>query len=466
MIQRSATELLGIIRHKQMSCEEIVRAYLVRMDAVHDRINAVVFRADERALTRARDADQALAIGRTWGRLHGLPVTIKDSFNVEGMPTTLGLPSLKDSLADRNATAVKRLLDAGAIVLGKTNLPVLTAYFETDNPLHGRTNNPYDLTRTPGGSSGGEAAIIAACGSPLGLGGDTGGSIRVPSHFCGIAGLRPAWGRVPVSGQLPTVHEAGTLFGTAGPMARRVDDVGLALEILSGPSADDPFSFPIPLPDYRTVDLHKLRIACWERVPPTIPTEETCDTIRRVAKALSGTVAAVTDEQPAHLEKVCDIIHTFGSKVFGELIPADLRKYGLSDLDPLTKQVIEFYQAYLARTPNDVLEQAKTEWLTLVRTNVLACLEKCDVIITPVCSYPAMKHATTNASSENLNGFVWTWLFSLVPGVPAGVVRCGISPDGLPIGVQVAAKPYREDLALAVMKHLEDEFGGYTPPTL
>jgi amidase len=238
------------------------------------------------------------------------------------------------------------------------------------------------------------------------------------------------------------------------------------MEVISGPSPNDPFTFPVVLKDYRTVDVRGLRVACWERVETTVPTAETREVIRRVAQWLTGTVAAVTDEQPAHLEKVCDIVHGFGSEVFVDMFPRLLRQYGHPESDPLTRQVVDFYREYLAQTPPESLEQAKTQWITLVRTSILAFLEQHDVIVTPVCSQPAMGHGTTNATRENLNGFFWTWLFSLVPGIPAGVVRCGTSQDGLPIGVQVAAKPYREDLVLAVMKQLEDAFGGYSPPQL
>ena len=469
----SATKLAEMIRTKQVSSEEVVRAHIERIKSVNPTINAVIYLAEDQAIKQAREADRTIAQGvLDWRRLPllGLPVTIKDCFNVGGMPTTLGVPSLKNQIAESNATAVRRLVEAGAIVIGKTNMPVLASFFETSNPLHGRTNNPYDSVRTAGGSSGGEAAIIAACGSPLGLGSDAGGSIRVPSHFCGIAGIRPAWGRVPLCGHMPfspdVSPDIGPLFNTAGPMARSVEDLALALEVLAGPDPHDPFSFPVPLRDWTQVELKKLRVAHWTGIEPTTPSDETLATIEKAVAELVHRGVVGRKEQPEHLAKVWDVVLSVAPDYFSDFLPQTLRDYGLPDLEPLTIQNLELLRIHRARTPKETLQRARREWLSMVRTSVLTFLQKYDVIISPVCSYPAMKHETTMASLENLNGFVWTWAFSLVPGVPAGVVRCGTSSDGMPIGVQVAAKPFREDLVLAVMRFLQDRFGGWQSPRL
>ena len=261
---KSATKMAKMVRKKRISSRELIQAHLDRINQVNPKINAIIELVADKALARADAADQVLARGENWGPLHGVPVTIKDAFETAGIRTTCGTMGLKDNIPKQNATAVQRLLDAGAIILGKTNTPELTMAYETDNLTDGRSLNPYALDRSPGGSSGGEAAAIASGCSPLGLGNDCGGSIRVPSHFTGVAGLCPTWGRVPISGLVGRIFGGSfqTAFNVvAGPMARFVEDLALALPILSGPDARDPFSYPFPLSNFKRVDLKKLRIA-------------------------------------------------------------------------------------------------------------------------------------------------------------------------------------------------------------
>src|SRR5262245_57980307 len=232
LIYASATALAQAIRSKKVSSEEVVNAYLQRIEAVNPQLNAVVQLTADTALKQAREADAALARGDSKGPLHGVPMTIKDSFDTAGVISTGGTKGRALFLPSQDAAAVARLRQAGAILMGKTNTPELTLSFETDNLIYGRTNNPYDLSRTPGGSSGGAAAIIAAGGSPLDLGSDLGGSIRLPSHFCGIAGIKPTSGRVPRTGHIPS-FDIGPLeaWMQVGPMARFVEDLILTLPI-------------------------------------------------------------------------------------------------------------------------------------------------------------------------------------------------------------------------------------------
>src|SRR4051794_31370591 len=239
VLHASASSLARGIANREWSSEEIVEACLRRIQAVNPRLNAVVQLRAEAARAEARQADQDLASGHSNGPLHGVPVTIKDAFDVAGMVSTCGTRGRASFVPDQDAAAVQRLKDAGAIVLGLTNTPELTLAFETDNLVYGRTNNPYDLARTPGGSSGGEAALVASGASYLGLGTDIGGSIRVPAHYCGLAGLKPTLGRVPTTGVFPPAM--GVIGGMyhVGPLARSVEDLGLALSVLAGPDGRD-----------------------------------------------------------------------------------------------------------------------------------------------------------------------------------------------------------------------------------
>jgi amidase len=252
VIYASATTLARAIRAKEISSVEVVQAFLERIAAVNPALNAVVQLRAEAALAEARAADAALAHGQIMGPLHGVPMTIKDSLDTAGVITTGGTTGRATYVPAQDATVVARLRAAGAILLGKTNTPELTLWGETDNLVYGRTNNPYDLTRTPGGSSGGAAAIIAAGGSPLDIGSDTRGSIRLPAHFTGIAGIKPTSGRVPRTGHIvPWGLGAVDALTQLGPLARYVEDLVLILPLICGPDWQDPAMVPMPLGDPR-----------------------------------------------------------------------------------------------------------------------------------------------------------------------------------------------------------------------
>jgi amidase len=267
---------------------EIVTAVLERIEAVNPRLNAVVQRVDG-VLDAARQADTALAEGRSAGPLHGLPFTIKDSYDTAGTVTTAGTVGWRDRVPDRDATVVARLRAAGAILVGKTNTPEFTWSDETDNDVYGRTSNPYDLARTPGGSSGGSAAIVAAGASPFDVGSDTGDSIRQPAHVCGVAGIKPTTGRVPRTGHWPDFRGLFQAFTQLGPIARRVEDLELVLPIICGPDGTDPFVYPVPLRDPAAVRVADLRVAMFTDNGVRTPTPETVDAVRAAAAALAGT---------------------------------------------------------------------------------------------------------------------------------------------------------------------------------
>ena len=246
----SVSRIAEAIRDGDVSSAEVVSAHLKRIEQVNPALNAVVALAVDRAMEEAAQADEAVARGERTGALHGVPVTLKDSIDTEGIVTTYGTKGRAGHVPDRDATVAARLRQAGAIVLGKTNTPEFTMAFETDNLVYGKTNNPHDTSRTPGGSSGGAAAIVAAAGSPLDLGSDTGGSIRQPSHFSGIAGIKPTSGRVPRTGHaVPYGMGASDSLTQIGPMVRYVSDLTLVLPIVAGPDWEDPAIMPVPLRD-------------------------------------------------------------------------------------------------------------------------------------------------------------------------------------------------------------------------
>ena len=457
----SATELAHAIRAKQVSSREVVEACLQRIAAVNPALNAVVQVTADAACAQASDADAALARGETHGPLHGVPVTIKDAFDTAGIVSTGGTQGRAAFVPDRDATAVARLRAAGAIILGKTNLPELSLAFESDNLIYGRTNNPYDLSRTSGGSSGGEAAIIAAGGSPLGLGTDFGGSLRVPSHFCGIATIKPTHGRVPLTGAFPpAVGVTGRLYH-AGPMARRVEDLALALPILAGPDGHDPLVAPVALGDPAAVEIGRLRVAFHTDNGIATPTAETAAAVKSAAAALSGAALCVEEARPRGIEQTFEL--------YGALLGADggagvgmlLQMSGTTETHPLVQRLAQVLQPFATTAAG--LAGLLARW-DMFRSAMLSFMERYDVLICPVCAFPAMEHGTT-VDDDKLPSFSYTMTYNLT-GWPSAVVRAGTSPEGLPIGVQIVARPWREDVALAVARQVESALGGWRAPAL
>ena len=460
IIFSSATQLAQGIRDKTFSSQEVVEAYLKRIEEVNSKINAVVQSAAERAVLEAREADEALARGELKGALHGVPITIKDSFDTEGVVSTGGTMGRAGFVPERDATVVSRLRAAGAILLGKTNTPELTMSGETDNLIYGRTNNPYDLSRTCGGSSGGAGAIIAAGGSPLDLGTDTGGSIRYPCHNCGIAGLKPTSGRVPRTGHIISYDMgAAESLTVVGPMARRVEDLELTLPIIAGPDYRDPAIVPVPLRDSNEVDLRSLRIAYYADNGQMSPTPETAQALRDAAAALSDAGAATTEGLPDALSGLDDDLLT--------LIGADgwawgdrlLEKYGTTEIHPWLNMWKEMSEPLSVGDYTALLEE-----LDRFRGAMISFMESYDLIVCPVTAFPALPHGTSY-DDQNIHGFSYSSVFNIT-GWPAAIVRVGTSPEGLPIGIQMVAQPWREDVSLAAARHIESAFGGWQRPPM
>ena len=454
---RSATELAALLRARELSSLEVVTACLERIDAVNPAINAVVRLAPD-ALDRARAADEALARGESQGPLHGLPFTIKDSLDTAGLVTTAGTIGWRDRVPDRDATVVARLRAAGGILLGKTNTPEFTWSDETDNDVYGRTSNPYDLERTPGGSSGGPGAIVAAGGSPFDIGSDTGDSIRQPSHVCGIAGIKPTRGRVPRTGHWPGYQGMLESLTQLGPMARRVDDLALVLPLIAGPDGEDPHIAPAPMPDLGRRDVRGLRVVAFTDNGLRTPTPETAATVEAAIEALAADGATVRREMPPGLGEAWRawdaMIRVDGWAWLRRLISAaGTPGMGSYDTRGWLGSARELPGADLTALLDrvDAIRAAFGRWMADV-----------DVIVCPAMPQPAIRHGESNASWF---GDTYSDVHNLT-GCPAVVVRGGASDQGLPIGVQLVAPLWREDLALAAARVVEAASGGWRRPSL
>lgn len=454
LMYASATTLAKAIRTKEVSSKEVVDAYLQRIEAINPKLNAVVQLAVDTARAQARQADAALARGDTTGPLHGVPMTIKDSLDTAGMISTGGTKGRTSFVPTEDATVVARLRAAGAILLGKTNTPEFTLSFETSNLIYGRTSNPYDPSRTPGGSSGGAAAIVAAGGSPFDIGSDYGGSIRLPSHCCGITGIKPTSGRVPRTGHIFPFGGILDSFQQLGPMARSVDDLSLLLPLIAGPDWIDPAIVPMPLGKPDAVNLKRLRVAFHTDNGILSPTQETTTVVRKAATILAEEGMRVEEARPNGIEQSYETGMALYFADGGASVRRLLQEAGT------TEHSFPWLSAAQPVTATQ-LDASITKWYR-VRSTMLSFLKNYDVILCPVNAFPAMPHG---AEGEDLRAFSYTMTYNLT-GWPGAVVRGGTSPDGLPIGVQIVAQPWREDVALAVAGYLEKALGGFQPPTL
>lgn len=444
----SARALAQALRRGDLSSEAVVRAFLDRIEAVNPRLNAVVQLRAEAALAEAREADRVPAARR--GAMHGLPLTIKDSLDTAGIVTTGGTTGRASFIPAADATVVERVRAAGAILLGKTNTPDLTLSYETSNLVYGRTNNPFDVSRTSGGSSGGAAAIVAAGGSPIEIGSDTGGSIRLPAHCCGIAGLKPTAGRVPRTGHIINYEGASQFLTHIGPLARRVDDLAFVLGVIAGPDGIDPHVVPVPLRDPAHVPVDGMRVGFYTSLAPLEPTAET---VRAVDAAVAALQRAGAEPIPIEIPDATRIYETYVATLFGDGGAAVLRaldRWGSAE-SPLRPRVAGM------RTLSSAELTGRYEWLDAWRSRMLARMAALDAIVCPVSPGPAVAHDTFERATA-----AYTQTFNLT-GWPSTAVRAGTSREGLPIGVQVVARPWREDVSLALAGEVERALGPSLP---
>ena len=447
---QSATKLAKALKNGEISSVQLLDVYLERIGRYNPKINAVVAMDVKAARIRAAAADAALAQGKSWGPLTGLPMTVKDVFEVKGMPATSGNPKLKNHMPKQNALAVQRLEDAGAIIFGKTNTPLFASDHQTYNKVYGVTNNPWDLNKTPGGSSGGSAAALAMGFTPLELGSDLGGSLRVPAHFTGVYGHRPSFGLVPRLGHIPPTPGTVPAFimpklalFVVGPMARSAGDLDLALEVLTtaGKSSEG-FEGPklLPAPKKKLSDY---RVAVW-------------------FKDQSGGID-VDAQVLAGLKKAVEKLKAAGVKV--EEASPDF------DLAQDRQLFLAFYRKIMARQlPDEPLyarqKKQQAKWA--------AFFKNYDVLLAPVTRTLAFPHnnkldkkqrqVTVNGQKVRyLSNLGWC-LMAVTSGLPATAAPVGFSQSGLPLGVQIIGDRFKDRTTIAFAKGMSKILGGFVPP--
>ena len=460
---RPAVELLAMLRESKISPIELADEFIREIERLNPTLNALVDFDPDCIHAQAK----TLATGSApRGPLFGLPVTVKSSISTAGHRCEIGSPLHRGDVPEADAPVVVRLRAAGAIILGTTNCPEFLMAYETDNLLYGRTNNPWDLTRNPGGSSGGESAAIAAGLSAGGLGSDSGGSVREPAHFTGICSLKPTPGRIPGRGHLPPCVGPFSILGAIGPMARTIADVTHFFQVLSGRDPLDPISPPVPLRMPSRDDLRQIPIGFFEDDGLTPVTDETRQAVHAAAQALRKQGFRVEPFRPTHLEAARRLWWKFFVRA-GAMFYAPVIDGKESQLSPTFRDFLNIAHAEPPLSGIELLEA----WAEcdLVREKLLAEMQQYPILLCPVCSVPAFRHGerswqVQNQSVAYLDAMRYTQWFNLL-AAPAAIVPIGKSPEGLPIGVQLAGLPYADETVLAIAAILDREFG-YTPPPL
>jgi Asp-tRNA(Asn)/Glu-tRNA(Gln) amidotransferase A subunit family amidase len=468
----SAREIASQIRRKVVSPVEVARAHLDRIERLNPRLNAFVDYRPEAVLAQAREAEKAVLRGDELGPLHGVPLSIKSAIDVAGHRCEAGTRLRVGHIAAENAPLVARLRAAGAVILGVTNTPELLMAWETDNLLYGCTNNPWGLTRTAGGSSGGEAAAIAAGLSAGGVGSDGGGSIRVPAHFCGICGLKPTPGRIPSTGHFPKSGGPFALIGVVGPMARTIEDVRTLFEVLTGWDDGDPCAAPVDLREIHETVVRSIPIGFFEDDGRTPVTEETREALRHAAVTLSSCGFRVDSFRPEGLEEARRLWWEFFGTAGGMILEPMLRGHE-PELSPILREFFAWTKAASARlSASEPGESLLAAWLgrDAVREKILVQMRKYPVLICPTAAIPAFRHGEREWQVEGrtvkyLDAWSYCAWFNLL-GFPAAVVPMGNSEEGLPIGVQIVGRPWEEEMVLAVAAKLEMERGPWQGPPL
>ena len=461
----SAVEMAARIRKKEISPVALVQAHLDRIAQLQPKLNAFVQIDEARALESARKAEAAVMRGDIPGPLHGVPLSIKSSMDVAGLRTESGTRLRAGMMAERDGTLVGRLKAAGAIILGTTNSPELLMAWETDNALYGRTNNPWDLSRTPGGSSGGEAAAIASGCSAGGMGSDGGGSIRVPAHFSGICGLKPTPGRIPSTGHFPASLGPFAMIGVVGPMARRIADLKVLFEVMQGADDGDPSSAPVPVRWPGDEEMKKIRIGYFEDDGRTPVTQETRAAVRKAAALLRDAGFDVAPFRPGGLERARQLWWKFFG-IAGGMLLGPMTKGRDSELSEILRE----FHSWVAAEPSHTGESLLEAWLGRdeVRLQVFAEMQEFQVLLCPAAAVPAFRHRERcweidGQTVKYLDAWSYTEWFNLL-GTPAVAVPISQTAEGLPIGVQISAKPWQEEIVLAVAAELEKSRGPFPHP--
>ncbi len=463
LVLQPATRQLELLRSREISVLELAEAHIRQIERLNPKLNALVDFDPERVRSQARQLDAARG---TRGPLHGLPVTVKSSIATAGFRCEIGSLLHKGDVPREDAVAVARLRAAGALILGTTNCPEFLMAYETDNLLHGRTHNPWDLERSPGGSSGGESAAIAAGLSAAGLGSDSGGSVRVPAHFTGICSLKPTPGRLPGIGHLPPCVGPFSFLGAIGPMARTIGDVALLFRTLGGQDPHDPVSPPVPPRAPGLEELRALTIGYFEDDGLVPVTPETRCAVNDAVEALREAGFRVEPFRPRTLEQLRKLWWIFFVQCGAMFYEPEI--CGRRDrLSPIFREFLSFAEAAEPLSATELLNAwAESD---LLRAKTLEELSDHPVLVCPVASIPAFRPGERSWTIDGqsvayLDAVRHTQWFNVL-AAPAAVVPVGRSPQGLPIGVQIVARPYQDEAALAIASVVDEAFG-YRPPPL
>ncbi|HEV3510163.1 MAG TPA: amidase [Candidatus Sulfotelmatobacter sp.] len=462
-----AATMAQLIREKKISPVDLADAHLAKIERLNPKLNAFVHVNAEYVQREARRAEAAVMKGRSLGPLHGVPISIKSSIDVAGMACEAGTRLRGGVIAAHDAPLVTRLRNAGANILGVTNTPELLMAWETDNLLYGRTNSPWDMKRTPGGSSGGEAAAIAAGMSAGGVGSDGGGSIRVPAHFSGICGLKPTPGRIPATGHFPPSGGPFAFLGVVGPMARTVSDLKILFEIMQGPDDGDPCAAPVPLRRLVQDELKTLRIGYFEDDGRTPVAPEIRQAVHAAAQALCHAGFQVEPFRPEGLEQARVLWKKFFVKMGGTLI-APMFRGREQEQSPLLKQFLEWSAAEPELTAESVLDAWSQR--DAVRAVFLAQMRQYPILLCPPAAIPAFRHGERSWMINGecvhyLDAWSYTEWFNLL-GNPAAVLPMSHSSEGLPIGVQLVGRPWEEETVLVVAAVIEQECKAWRVPPI
>jgi Asp-tRNA(Asn)/Glu-tRNA(Gln) amidotransferase A subunit family amidase len=457
-----AVSQLELLRSGEISICELAEAHIAHIERLEPQINAFADFDAERVRAQARELDRFQG---ERGPLHGLPVTVKSSIATAGYRCEIGSLLHKGDVPGEDAVVVARLRAAGALILGTTNCPEFLMAYETANLLHGRTRNPWDLDCSPGGSSGGESAAIAAGMSAAGLGSDSGGSVRVPAHFTGICSLKPTPGRIPGRGHLPPCVGPFAILGAIGPMARTTADVKLLFRVLAGQDPADPVSPPVELQTPKLDELRKHKIGFFEDDGLVPVTAETRAAVEATAGALREAGFRVEPFRPRTLEQLRKLWWKFFVQCGAMFYEPEIR--GKRDrLSPIFSEFLELAEAAGPLSATELLNS----WaeLDLLRAKFLEEMKDFPVLLCPVASVPAFRHgerswAVEGRTVEYLDAWRFTQWFNAL-ACPAAVVPVGRSHEGLPIGVQIAARPFEDEVALGIAGIVDSAFGYKAPP--
>ena len=463
IFELSATEIIRNIKSHELSVSDVAESFIKRINDINPRINALQQFYPEKILSNAVHADTILSSKQNIDKLFGLPVAIKDAFHIKDFICSKGSLGLYGLKSNFDATAVSRIRAAGAEIYGITNTSELLLAYETDNLVYGRTNNPYDLTRTCGGSSGGQAAIIALGGIPMGIGNDAGGSIRQPAHYCGICAHKPTHGFVPNTGNFPAdAIGIGAQLLSIGPMARYVEDLILLMDIIAGPDGIDPHTIPIPFPINKELVLKNLRVAYFYDNPAgALPSKDTIKAVDTVVELLKPHVKSIVETYPSELNHVYRLHYeTFmlggdGGQTLLKLI----NSFKQPHLSPLILEYLE-----LSRNCAFSISELRQRFVELerFRYNMTLFMQDFDLIISPVSSTPARYHGETFA---NIRDFGYVTAHNLT-GWPATVLPSIYSNEGLPIGVQLVSQSWQDHIPLKTALFLQKIIGVFSIPKL